>query len=96
MHSVKLQGQCVLGQDLDWQGSAIQIDIAVINRHADLGIPVTEAAGSARPEKEDMRSHHALCNEARDIREKRGLVSHRNPINSINYWILILGKYGLS
>ena len=42
---MKLLGQSLMAQDLERQVAEIQIRIAVLNRYAALGMPVTEAVG---------------------------------------------------
>jgi hypothetical protein len=42
---MKLLGQSLMARDFDRQVAEIQVRIAVLNRHTDLGIPVTEPVG---------------------------------------------------
>ena len=45
MHCIKLLGQSLMARDFERQVAEIQIRIAVPNRYAALGIPVTEPVG---------------------------------------------------
>ena len=64
MSGVKLPGQKPMSRDLDCQAAEPQTRIAILNRLAALGIPVTEPAGQLRPGKEAARPPTAPGNKA--------------------------------
>ncbi|SEA95778.1 hypothetical protein SAMN05444370_12141 [Rubrimonas cliftonensis] len=55
MHCIKLLGQRLMARDFDRQVAELHVRIAVLNRFAALGIPVTEAMGWVRPGEGKIR-----------------------------------------
>ncbi len=45
MNCIKLLGQSLMAREFDHQDAEIQVRVAVLNRYAALGIPVTESVG---------------------------------------------------
>ncbi len=56
--------QRLSARDFDRQGAEFQLPVAALNGFTALGIPVTEAVGSACPGKGDVRPSADLCNRA--------------------------------